>query len=169
MRRVRERLSCAVGNVFNDIYRQLLFSFVILFFMKVIKLSASHAGLIVLSGQISDALISPLTGYLGDRVQLPFVSKKIGGRKSWHLLATVLMAISVPLLFNRCFLCDGRDHSWLPLVYYGIFASLIAICYNMVEINHLAYITTVAESVEECTAVNALRFVSYSSVKNNNV
>ena len=163
--RLRERLPCAVGNVFNDTYRQLQFSFAILFLMKVIKLSASHTGLILLIIQISDALISPLTGYLGDRVDLPFVAKKIGGRKSWHLLATILMAISVPLLYNRCFLCDISNLSWLPLVYYGIFGVQLAVSFNIVEINHLAYITTVAESVEECTALNALRFVSDFSIK----
>lgn len=114
--RLRERLPCAVGNVFNDTYRQLQFSFAILFLMKVIKLSASHTGLILLIIQISDALISPLTGYLGDRVDLHFVAKKISGRKSWHLFATILMAISVPLLYNRCFLWDISNLSWLPLV-----------------------------------------------------
>ena len=159
--RARERLSCGVGNVFNDLFRQLGMAFEILFFMKVVELSASQAGLIILIGQIADALISPLTGYLGDRVNVPFLSSKIGRRKSWHLVATVFMATSVPLLFNRCFLCDGRDQlSWLPLAYFSLLSALVNICYNMVEINHLAFISTVAEKVEECTALSAVRFVS---------
>ena len=134
-----ERLSCAVGNVFNDLLRQLLLSFEIIFFMKVVELSAAEAGLIILVGQITDAFSSPITGYLGDRVNVPFLSKKIGGRKSWHLLATVFMAIGLSLLFNRCFLCDGRHQSWLPLVYFCFCSALVNICYNVVEINHLAF------------------------------
>lgn len=156
--KTRERLSCGVGNVFNDLYRQLLFSFEILFYMKVVQVSASQTGLIILIGQIADALISPLTGYLGDRVNIPLLSRKIGRRKSWHLVATVLMAIGFPLLFNECFLCDGRDQSWLPLVYFSLWSALRNLCYNMVEINHLAFISTVAEQVEECTALSAVRF-----------
>ena len=163
--RAKERLSCAVGNVFNDIYTQLLFSFEILFFMKVVELSASEAGLIVLIGEISEALVSLITGYLGDYINVPFLSNKIGRRKSWHLLATFVMAISVPLLFNKCFLCDGRSQSWLPLVYYGFFSALVNICFNMVEINHLAFVTNVVGKVSEFTALIALRFVSNNFLK----
>ena len=158
--RARERLSCAVGNVFNDIYTQLLFSFEILFFMKVLELSASQAGLLVLIGEISEALVSLVTGYLGDYINVPFLSSKLGRRKSWHLVATFLMAIGIPLLFNECFLCDGRDQSWLSLVYFGFFSALVNICFNMVEINHLAFVTNAAENVSEFTALIAMRFVS---------
>ena len=157
--RARERLSCAVGNVFNDMYTQLLYSFEILFFMKVLELSASQAGLIVLIGEISAAVVSLVTGYLGDYINVPFLSNKIGRRKSWHLLATFFMAIGIPLLFNKCFLCDGGDQSWLPLVYSGFFSALVNICFNMVEINHLAFVTNVAEKVLEFTALIAMRFV----------
>ena len=157
--RARERISCSVGNVFNDIYEHLLFSFEIVFFMKVLELSASEAGLIVVIGQVSDSLTSPISGYLGDNVNVPFLSNKIGRRKSWHLVATVLMAISIPLLFNECFLCDGRVPSRFSLAYFGFFSALINSCFNGVEINHLAFTTTVAENVKEFTTVTALRFV----------
>ena len=128
--------------------------------MKVVELSASQAGLIVLIGEISEALVSLITGYLGDYINVPFLSNKIGRRKSWHLLATFVMAIGIPLLFNKCFLCDGRDQSWIPLVYFGFFSALVNICFNMVEINHLAFVTNVAEKVSEFTALIAVRFVS---------
>lgn len=91
--RTRERLSCAVGHVFIDLYTQLLFPFQILFFMKVLELSASQAGLVVLIGELSDAAMSLISGYLGDNVNVPFLSSKNGRRKSWHVVATILMAI----------------------------------------------------------------------------
>jgi len=154
--RARERLSCAVGNMFNDMYLQLV-SFEILFFMKVLELSASQAGLLVLIEEISGAAVSLISGYLGDHINIPLLSKKIGRRKSWHLLSTFFMAIGIPLLFNKCFLCDGRDQSWLPLVYFGFFAALVNICFNMMDINHLAFVTNVAEKVSEFTALIAMR------------
>ena len=153
----RERLSCAVGHVFIDLYTQLLYSFQILFFMKVLELSASQAGLIVLIGELSDAAMSLISGYLGDNVNVPILSKKIGRRKSWHLLATFLMAISVPLSFNKCFVCDGRDQSWLPFVHFGFFSALTGGCFSMVEINHLAFVTNAADKASELTVLNALR------------
>ena len=157
--RAVERLSCAVGHVFIDLCTQLIFSFQIVFFMKVLELSASQAGLIVLIGELSDAAMSLISGYLGDNVSVPVLSSKMGRRKSWHLLATFLMAIGVPLLFNECFLCDGRDESWLPLLYFGFFSALVKICYTAVSINHLAFITDAAEKLSEFTALVATRFV----------
>ena len=155
--RARDRFSCAVGNVFNDLYSQLVFSFLIIFLMKVVELSASQAGMMVLIAQISDASISLITGYLGDNVNVLFLSNKIGRRKSWHLVATFLMVIGVPLWFNKCFLCDGRDQSWLLLVYFGFFSALTDGCFSIVEINHLAFVTNAADNASELTVLTALR------------
>ena len=158
--RARERFSCAVGNVFNDLFSQLVFSFLIIFLMKVVELSASQAGMMVLIAQISDASMSLITGYLGDNVNVPFLSNKIGRRKSWHLVATFLMVIGVPLLFNKCFWCDGRDQSWIPIVYFGFFSALTGGCFSIVEINHLAFVTNTADNASELTVLTALRLES---------
>ena len=155
--RAKERLSCAVGNVFNDLFSQLIFSFLIIFLMKVVELSASRAGMMVMIAQIADAWMSLVTGYLGDNVNVPFLSNKIGRRKSWHLVATFLMGIGVPLLFSKCFICDGIDQSWLPLVHFGFFSALTGGCFSLVEINHLAFITNAADKASELTVITALR------------
>ena len=107
--RQRQRILNTVGNVFNDIFRHILSSFEMFFFKKVIKLLASQTGMIMLIEVFADALISPLSGYLGDRINLPFLARKIGAWTTWHLLATNLTAISVPPLFNYCFLSDITD------------------------------------------------------------
>ncbi|PFX23447.1 Major facilitator superfamily domain-containing protein 12 [Stylophora pistillata] len=72
-------------------------------------------------------------------------------------MATCLMAISIPLLLNRCLLCDARGQTWLPILYYSFLSALKGFSYNMVEINHLAFITAVAENVEEATTLSAMR------------
>ena len=76
--RQRQRILNTVGNVFNDIFRHILSSFEMFFFKKVIKLLASQTGMIMLIEVFADALISPLSGYLGDRINLPFLARKIG-------------------------------------------------------------------------------------------
>ena len=83
-----------MGNVFNDNVRMLLTSFQFLFFIDVelfIELRASQVSIITFTGPISEAVFSVLIGYFGDRVDIPFISRKFGRRKSWHL---ILMAIS---------------------------------------------------------------------------
>ena len=154
--RTREMLLCAAGSIFNDLCKR-MFSFCLLFFMEVMELSAADTGLIILIGQIFDALTSVISGYLGDMVKVPILSQKIGMRKSWHLMATVFMGIVVPFCVNRCILCSGSHQTWLPIVYY----SLYNMCFSVVEINHLAFITTSAVSVEELTDLSAIRFAMF--------
>ena len=131
----------AAGSIFNDLCK-CMFSFCLLFFMEVVKLSAADTGLIILIGQIVDALTSVISGYLGDMVKVPVV----------------------PLCVNRCILCGGSHQTWLPTVYYGFLFSLYNICFSVVEINHLAFITTSAVSVEELTDLSAIRFAILKSI-----
>ena len=161
--RTREMLLCAAGSIFNELCKR-MFSFCLLFFMEVMELSAADTGLIILIGQVVDSLASVISGYLGDMVKVPVLSQKIGMRKSWHLLATVFMGIVVPLCFNRCILCSGSHQTWLPIVYYSFLFSLYSMCFSVVEINHLAFITTSAVSVEELTDLSAIRFAIFKSI-----
>ena len=148
--RTREMLLCAAGSIFNDLCKWML-SFALLFFMEVVELSAADTGLIILIGQIVV-------------VKVPVLSQKIGMRKSWHLMATVFMGIVVPLCVNRCILCSGSHQTWLPTVYYGFLYSLYNMCFSVVEINHLAFITTSAVSAEELTDLSAIRFAILKSI-----
>lgn len=93
--RIKERLSCAVGNVFNDLFRQLGQSYQLFFLMKIVELSPSEAALIILIGQIADASFSPIAGYLGDSANVPFLLRKLAGEN----LGTVWQQYSWPLDF----------------------------------------------------------------------
>ena len=117
--RAREWLTCGVGGVFNDLFRQLIFSFQILFFVNVVQLSASQAGLVVLIGKTADATISPPTEYLGDRVNVPLLSSRIGRRKSWHLVATAVMTISFPLFMIAAFFVIAKIKAGFHLPFVG--------------------------------------------------
>ena len=158
---IKQRFSYGVGNVLNEILLYMYLSFSIIFLMQVIGLSASQAGLAMLIGQITDAFTSPITGFLGDRVQIPFISKKLGRRKSWHLVGTVMMAGGFPLLFNRCLVCnDYQGVSWLQPFYYYCIMVIINAAYNILEINHLSITFTAAGTVQEGAALTAIRLTA---------
>jgi len=154
----KQRFSCGVGNALNDLFRQLYFSFTLLFLMKVVGLSASQAGVAVLVGQLTDSFVCSISGYLGDHIKIPFISKIMGRRKSWHLVGAILMTFTIPLLFNRCLLCSEYEGiSWLPLAYYITVLVVLCTGYNLVEINHLSIIPAVTKTIKEATALNAIR------------
>lgn len=134
-------------------------SFALLFLMEVLELSATDVGVIFLVAQLITAFFASISGYLADKVEVPFLSKKLGGRKSWHLLATVLLAIVVPLYASRCYPCIGNHHSWLPIIYYSFLNTIYGMFVNIMEVNYSSFIATVADSVEEYTAISTMRFV----------
>ena len=155
---VKQRFSCAVGTVLNDVFRQLLMSYVITFLIKIAGLPPSLAGAALMIAQFTDPLSSPLSGYLGDSVTMPFFSSKMGRRKSWFFLGNIMMAAALPFLFNKCLLClDHKNTNWQPLTYYGFVLFVISVGYNLMAINHLAIISTTIDSMKEATAVNGLR------------
>ena len=79
---IKQRFSCGLGDVLNEISRQMYISFSIIFLMRVIGLSASQARLAMLIGQITDAFTSPITGFLGHRVQIPFLLRAHSGLRN---------------------------------------------------------------------------------------
>ncbi|KAJ7383308.1 Major facilitator super domain-containing protein 12 [Desmophyllum pertusum] len=159
--RARERLSCGVGNVFNDLFRQLGMAFEDLIFHES-------------GGTFSVASGSDNTHWANCRrfnlsinwipwrqSQCAFFIKQNWPAGNLGTLSQQFLWQPASLFCSTvCFLCDGRDQlSWLPLAYFSLLSALVNICYNMVEINHLAFISTVAEKVEECTALSAVRTV----------
>lgn len=160
---IKQRLSCGVGHVFNDLFRHLYMSFEIVFLMQVVELPAFQAGMILLITQIVEAFFSLLIGYLCDRVDIPLISKRMGRRKSWHLVGTLLMALTLPFLYNKCLLCSNhKTVGWAQFAYYVSISVAGNVSFSVVEINHLSVISAVARTLQEGMAVNAIRFgISY--------
>ena len=154
-----QRFACGVGNVINDVIRQLLFSFRLVFFMKVLSLSASNAGWLLLYGLVALAAISPLSAFLVDKINIPFLSRKLGRRKSWHLIGTVLGAVVVPLYFSSCFACQSDGEQWQMMAYVAILNTFLALAFSLMEIAHLSIIPVIAKDRSEAVELNAWRFV----------
>lgn len=152
-----QRFACGVGNVINDIIRQLLFSFRLVFFIKVLDLSASNAGWLILYGQVSHAAISPLCAFLVGKINIPFLSCKIGRRKSWHLIGTVLGAVVVPLYFSSCFACQSDGQQWQKMAYVSILNTFLSLAMSFVDIGHLTIIPAIAKDRSEAVELNAWR------------
>ena len=129
-----QRFSYGVGQVINDIIRQLLYSFRLVFFLEVLGITAENSGWLILQKQLVQALLYPPCAMLVDRINIPFVSRKLGRRKSWHLIATVLAAIFLPLFLSPCFLCSDDDGQWQMLIYFSAVGTFLALATVLLDI-----------------------------------
>lgn len=78
-----QRLGFSTGHVLNDLTASMWFNYLIIYFHQVNGFNNILAGLIMLVGQISDALFTPSIGFESDNTD-GFC--RMGKRKSWHLV-----------------------------------------------------------------------------------
>lgn len=155
-----QRFSCGVGHVLNDITLQLICSFRLVFFIKILGLSAANAGWLLLFGYLSMVVSSSVAAFLIDRINVPFLSGKMGRRKSWHLIGTVIGVILVPLYFSSCFPCRRNGGDWQLMIYFPVLNTILSLSYSLMEIGHLSLIPSIAKDQSEAVELNAWRFVS---------
>ena len=159
-----QRFSCGVGHVMNDITHQLRYSFRLVFFMKILGLSAANAGWLMLFGLITVAVSSPLAAYLIDKINVPLLSRKLGRRKSWHLIGTVIAVIVIPLYFSPCLLCPSDGGEWQKMIYIATLSIFLSFSFSLVEIGHLSIIAVIAKDQAEAVELNAWRFVTVVNI-----
>ncbi|XP_020607972.1 major facilitator superfamily domain-containing protein 12-like [Orbicella faveolata] len=154
---VKQKICYGVGHVFNDLCIQAWFTYLIIFFNKIVKISATGTGYIFLSSQIADAISTPFIGYGCDKSLSKKISKKYGNRKIWHLFGSVGIALIWPFVFSPCLVCKEDSPDWVPVAYYGVFAALFSVCWPMVEISHLSLMPHVAKRSKDAVELSAIR------------
>ncbi|CAH3185959.1 unnamed protein product [Porites evermanni] len=154
---VLRRFSCGVGSVLNEIQSRLI-SFRLVFFMNVVGLSATEAGVLALYGKISQAPATPLCTFLEERIKIPFLSRKLGRRKSWHFIGTMLLTIVLPLYFGPCFPCKSDGGHWQLMVYILTLSTVLSTSVSLIELGHLTLIPIIAKNQAEAIELTALRF-----------
>ena len=149
------RLAYGVGHVFNDMCASMWFTYLILFYHKVIMLNNAFAGLLLLIGQVTDAVATPIIGYLCDKIHFRY-----GRRKTWHLVGTIMVASSL-FFFWHCLPCDHNkdlDFGW-KVAYFVPFIMIFQVGWACTQISHLALIPELTEDENERVGLNAIRWV----------
>ena len=150
------KLSYGVGHVFNDLAASMWFTYLILFYHKVVQLDNALAGTLLLIGQVVDGLATPVIGYLCDIT--PFWYLGFGRRKIWHILGTVLVAMSLFFFWHECLPCKAL-HSPLgwQIVWYAVFIAIFQFGWASVQISHLSLIPELTHDENERVGLNAIR------------
>ncbi|XP_031567382.1 major facilitator superfamily domain-containing protein 12-like isoform X3 [Actinia tenebrosa] len=146
-----QKLSFACGHVLNDLVGSAWFSYLLVFLTKVSELSNAHAGYVILSSQILEALWNPVVGRLCDRT-----ISRYGRRKLWHLVGTFCVTITVPMMFMRCISCEDEPSGTKMWYYIGL-GTFCCFGWGATQIGHLALIPEICRSKTDAIELSALR------------
>lgn len=172
---ILRKFSYGVGHVFNDMCASMWFTYLVLFYHKVILLDNLYAGMLILIGQVADAAATPIIGFLCDITHVRY-----GRRKLWHLIGTCMVAISFFFLWHTCLACkmsvsgtslvnsttfsnSSGSHTVTPLAWEIVYFSVPIIIFQTgwasVQISHLSLIPELTPNKNERVGLNAIRYV----------
>lgn len=152
------KLAYGVGHVFNDMCASMWFTYLLVFFHFVVRLNNTYAGLLLLIGQIVDASATPVIGILCDKTRTRY-----GRRKIWHLVGTIMVAISLFFFWHTCLPCNHSTPLGLKIFYFAVPISIFQFGWASVQISHLSLIPELTEDESERVGLNAIRY-DYSPV-----
>lgn len=153
---LRQRLAFCVGHVLNDVCAAIWFSYLLVYMHFVNRFHTTIAGVLLLIGQIADAMATPFVGIESDKDSDWWICK-YGRRKTWHLLGTVCVVTSFPFLFNKCIGCE-TSHESAQIIYYSAFIVIFQFGWAAVQISHLSLIPDLTPFSSERVELNAWRY-----------
>ncbi|CCD67463.1 Major facilitator superfamily domain-containing protein 12 [Caenorhabditis elegans] len=153
-----KKIAFGIGHFYNDLCASMWFTYFMIYMEKVLKFQSSRAGMLMLIGQVTDAISTPLVGIFSDSNILPACFDKIGRRMSWHLIGTVLVSLSFPMIFNKCFLCKSTTSEWLKVLWFVPFIMVFQFGWASVQISHLALIPELSSVPASRATMNSLRY-----------
>lgn len=143
-----QKFGFGLGHVYNDLCAGVWFSYTLLFMQAVLGLPATEAGTLVMLGQVSDAISTPIVGLLADRY---------GTKRKWHIFGTGLVFVAFPMIFSICPFCDIAP-SWWPPIYFTIYIVLFQFAWAVVQITHLAMIPEMSKTMKDRADLTATRY-----------
>ena len=148
------KFSYGVGHVLNDLCASMWFSYLLIYFHKVVIFDNIDAGIFLLAGQIADGIATPIIGIQSDKSS----SNRYGKRKTWHLGGTLSVALTFPFIFNLCIYECANNPRWTLFIYYIPFIVLFQFGWAATQISHLALIPELATTTSEKVSLNAIRY-----------
>ncbi|KAL4509928.1 hypothetical protein ABPG72_010121 [Tetrahymena utriculariae] len=144
----------SVGHFMNDLTAACWFNYLLYWLKQVIQFQ--YASWSMLSGQVFDAISTPLVGYLSDKTNTRF-----GKRMPWYVLGTILVLIGFLPVFH-CFI-PGKiwlsldDNNSLKAFYYIFFPSLFNVGWAAVQISHMSLVPSLTVSRKRRDSLNNKR------------
>ncbi|XP_075887413.1 major facilitator superfamily domain-containing protein 12a [Nelusetta ayraudi] len=149
------RLSYAVGHFLNDLCASMWFTYLLVFYHSVLGFQSFYAGVLLLVGQVADAICTPVIGYESD--QAPGCGT-YGKRKTWHLVGTLSVLLSFAFIFNECLGCSSATPQWASLTYFVPFIIIFQFGWAATQISHLSLIPELVSCEHAKVELTAYRY-----------
>lgn len=150
-----KKLCYGVGHVLNDLSASMWFSYLIIYFHRIVMFENAASGYMMLLGQIADAVSTVFVGFESDKTEKGFFN--YGRRKSWHLIGVISVLVSFPFMFNLCIACENAPQ-WYLFYYYAPFVVIFQFGWAATQISHLSLIPQLSTCKNERVALNAIRY-----------
>jgi len=131
---------------------------------KTLLMVSWKAGIVLLCGQLADAVATPAVGILSDRSKGWQLTRSfyLGRRHLFYLIGTALVIINFFFLFGHCVMCeithsDDMDN-WLQVVYLCFAASVFNVGWASVQVAHLSMVPELTSSTPERVKLNSVRY-----------
>ncbi|KAF6216829.1 hypothetical protein GE061_001179 [Apolygus lucorum] len=118
-------------------------------FLKLVTSNNILSGFLIMTGQLLDAVATPIAGYILDRTH---------NKKKWHFIGSLATCGSFPIIFTVCTLCN-QDSTWEGL-YRGVFISVFQISWAFVQISHLSILPQLSKNTKEKSELTAYRYAA---------
>ncbi|KAK4871773.1 hypothetical protein RN001_015897 [Aquatica leii] len=142
-----QKLSFGLGHVYNDLCAAVWFSYTLFYFHIVLQLESATAGILIMLGQVSDAVVTPIIGWAVD---------KTGNLKLWHVAGTTAVGVGFSLIFS----VNSNDDSWWSLLWYGALIILFQIGWATVQISHLSIIPSISRDHTHSADLTTIRYAA---------
>ena len=154
---VLTKIGYSVGHVLNDMCAAMWFTYLLLFFQKILLFEKIDAGIILNVGQVADGISTVIVGIYIDKRANFWLCNRFGSRKAWHIIGTVCVVISFPFIFSQCVGCKDISIE-KRMVYYSAFVIIFQFGWAAVQISHLSIIPDLTSCDAERTSLTSKRY-----------
>ena len=153
--KIHRKIAYAAGNFITVLAISLWFPYNILFFERVLNLSAKNAGYVVLLGQVGGAIATPFIGTWSDQCTCVVP----GRRKIFHLMGIIMTATVFFFLWYQCLGCSYAPQPY-KVLYYGSFAIMFQFGWAATQVGQLALMPELTSEKKILVELNSLRCVN---------
>ncbi|KYN41517.1 putative MFS-type transporter C19orf28 [Trachymyrmex septentrionalis] len=139
------KIAYALGHIFNDLAAAMWFSYTLIYLQRVALLEPIVAGALLLLGQVIDAIMTPIFGFLIDH----YCKKKI-----WHIIGSVMVTLSFPVIFGSFV----NSSTTVAMLLYVTSITIFQTGWAAVQISHLSMIPSLTNSVLARADLTAIRY-----------